>query len=320
MKRLLISYAFLLISCSLFAQLKVDQAGRIGIGTLYPNSSYKCHIAGNLLLSSYPETPFYELRLKVGNDYHGVEIGSSSGEIHFWSTTYAYNSLYAKDYYKVSDSTLKVNIKPLNDGIGKIMKLNTYSYSYRFPKSGNRDKSEFGFISQEVAQILPQITDTVEGVILMDYDQIIPLLVEAVKDQQQKIMELEAMVSNISLNKIDNTYEGNETGRTKDGFTENLISPSKVEEFESLEPKLFGNVPNPFTSSTSIKFFIPNASNQAFVNIYTLQGEEVRSFKINERGNNFIDINLNELKSGLYLYSLIVDYKVIATKSMVLMK
>ncbi len=57
---LLLSITFSILTISAFAQLKVDQYGRIGMGTNYPNPSYKCHVAGNLLCTSYPANPSYD--------------------------------------------------------------------------------------------------------------------------------------------------------------------------------------------------------------------------------------------------------------------
>ncbi len=65
----------LFMSLASYAQLKVDKSGRIGMGTNWPNSEFKCHIKGNLLLTNYPESPFTELRLKVYPT--SARIGSS---------------------------------------------------------------------------------------------------------------------------------------------------------------------------------------------------------------------------------------------------
>ena len=85
-KSIVLSIIFAVITLSTFAQLKVDQYGRIGMGTNWPNPGYKCHIAGNLLCTSYPANPYYELRFKVGNGWPGCEIGPSSDILAFWTS------------------------------------------------------------------------------------------------------------------------------------------------------------------------------------------------------------------------------------------
>ena len=85
-KSIVLSIIFAVITLSTFAQLKVDQYGRIGMGTNYPNPGYKCHVSGNLLCTSYPANPYYELRFKVGNGWPGCEIGPSSDILAFWTS------------------------------------------------------------------------------------------------------------------------------------------------------------------------------------------------------------------------------------------
>lgn len=150
MKNILSFIVLFTISLTTFAQLKVDNVGHVGIGTLWPNPSYKCHIAGHLLLSNYPASPFYELQLKVGNGWPGTEIGSSGDQIAFWSSYVGFNKLYAEQFYKQSDSTLKTNIVPIKNGLETIMKIKTYSYDLKKPKEEKikqKQRKEYGFIS-----------------------------------------------------------------------------------------------------------------------------------------------------------------------------
>ncbi len=198
----------LFMSVASYGQLKVDQYGRIGMGTNLPNSEFKCHIKGNLLLTTYPSSPSTELRMKVYPA--SARIGSSRGLIYFWSDWNSWNRLYASQFYRVSDKTLKSNIQPIKSGLDGIMKLNVYSYSVQdnyFDKSGNKmkgTKKEYGFLSQEVEKAFPdvQITSDAMGIKLMDYEQIIPLLVASTKEQQIMINSLEETVNDLE-EKID---------------------------------------------------------------------------------------------------------------------
>ena len=84
---------------------------------------------------------------------------------------------------------------------------------------------------------------------------------------------------------------------------------------------LFDNYPNPFNSSTIIKFDMP-MSEQVSITLFNLLGEEVlvpiRSSNILE-GTHKISINMNNLPAGIYYYQIKTDsFK--ETKKMVLMK
>ncbi|MEA3452046.1 MAG: tail fiber domain-containing protein [Bacteroidota bacterium] len=94
--------------------------------------------------------------------------------------------------YRSSDKTLKTNIKAFNSGISTIMKLNTYSYFIKEDKDNL--VLEYGFLSQEIEKVLPSITCRSKDVLMIDYDQITPILVEAVKEQQKQIEILQKIV------------------------------------------------------------------------------------------------------------------------------
>ena len=314
-KYITIIISLLMVSLTSYGQLKVDPLGHVGIGTNWPNSWYKCHIAGNLLLSSYPANPFYALTLNVGNGWPGTEIGSTADKIAFWQSWTGYNKLYAEQFYKQSDSTLKSNIIPIKNGLGSIMKLNVYSYDLKdnqLSESGEkieRTKKEYGFLSQEVEKEFPEvkITDDVLGVKLMDYDQIIPLTVAAIKEQQLIIDSLK-----IELENLKDVISGNSNNNGTVGVNDNTSIKETV---------LYQNRPNPFNERTIIEYEIEdNNFSSASIIIFDMNGILLKSFPINATGKNQLTINGSELKAGMYIYTLIVNNKEVDTKRMILLK
>ncbi len=83
-------------------------------------------------------------------------------------------------------------------------------------------------------------------------------------------------------------------------------------------PVLYQNNPNPFSQQTQIKCFIPSNAMVSNIYIYDMQGTQIKEVQINGTGNEAITIQGSELKAGMYMYSLIIDGKVIDTKKMVL--
>jgi myo-inositol-hexaphosphate 3-phosphohydrolase len=65
---------------------------------------------------------------------------------------------------------------------------------------------------------------------------------------------------------------------------------------------------------------IKENSQNAGLRIYDLQGTEIKSYTITGTGEKTIKLNGNELKAGMYLYSLIIDGVEIDTKRMILTK
>ncbi len=81
--------------------------------------------------------------------------------------------------------------------------------------------------------------------------------------------------------------------------------------------KLYQNIPNPFQSTSSVKYYIPETSKSAQLQFASTSGKLVSQVDIADRGNGQLDIDSAQLASGVYLYSLIVDGQMIATRKMV---
>lgn len=100
-----------------------------------------------------------------------------------------------KDIYLVnapivsSDVKFKKEIKDLEYGINEIMKLNPISY-----KRDGSDQVHLGFSAQEVKDVMPEIIREEEGRLSMAYDEIIPALVNAVRDLKVEIDEMRGIL------------------------------------------------------------------------------------------------------------------------------
>jgi hypothetical protein len=93
-----------------------------------------------------------------------------------------------------SDIRLKSDIRSIDDSLGLINSLNGKLYT----KDGKKD--QLGFIAQEVEQVLPQLVHTANdemGTKSVNYQGIIALLVETVKELSNKIKELESKLNGV---------------------------------------------------------------------------------------------------------------------------
>ncbi len=128
--------------------------------------------------------------------------------------------------------------------------------------------------------------------------ELIPLLVQSIGELSAKIEQLE-----------------NPSGRQatpKQQAATACISNSSIS-----EASLSQNTPNPFVTSTDIKVNIPTSANTAMLNIYDLSGKQIKGIQVNERGEHSIYVTSEGLAPGMYIYSLIIDGKLIDTKRMV---
>ncbi|MEO6229522.1 MAG: tail fiber domain-containing protein [Ferruginibacter sp.] len=93
---------------------------------------------------------------------------------------------FVTDY---SDKSLKQNIVPLKNSLQKLMKLGGYTYNW-IDKKRSQDE-QVGVIAQEVEAQFPQLVSTdKDGIKSVAYGHMVPVLVEAIKEQQTMIDEL----------------------------------------------------------------------------------------------------------------------------------
>ncbi len=102
-----------------------------------------------------------------------------------------------------------------------------------------------------------------------------------------------------------------------------------IEENVILKPSFsLYNYPNPFNPETIISFFTAEDAKDAEISIYNIKGQKVKTFpnlQINKSSNqqiiwNGTDENNKPVSSGIYLYKLQVNDKIMATRKCILLK
>lgn len=106
----------------------------------------------------------------------------------------------ANSFTLASDSRLKTSITPLIGGLEKVRKLHGVTYEWRQdvdPRwAGPASRREIGLIAQEVKKVVPELVREIgDGYLGVNYSAAVPLLVEAIKEQQ---VEVEAAAKEIS--------------------------------------------------------------------------------------------------------------------------
>lgn len=85
-----------------------------------------------------------------------------------------------------SDERLKKNVKTIDDALEKVKKLRGVEYDHK-----NTGDHCLGVIAQEVEKVVPDVVyEDVHGVKSVAYQNMVALLIEALKDQQRQIDEL----------------------------------------------------------------------------------------------------------------------------------
>ena len=93
-----------------------------------------------------------------------------------------------------SDIRLKENIVPIENALSKVESIsgNTYDWKEGYEEIHSHKGNDVGVIAQEIEEILPQIvTNRDNGYKAVQYEKIVPLLIEAIKELSAKVKELE---------------------------------------------------------------------------------------------------------------------------------
>lgn len=140
--------------------------------TLFFTSTLEAQGAGAFIRIHDPNVSWNALRTVNGE----IQVQDGGG------TTLA--GIRAAGFYTGSSRTLKRNIKASSHGLSDVMRLQPRTFDYIVGA-----KNQIGFISEEVATVLPEITST--GAV--DYTKIIPVLVRAIQEQQAQILKLQGV-------------------------------------------------------------------------------------------------------------------------------
>ena len=95
-----------------------------------------------------------------------------------------------------SDERLKENIKPLEKGLETIEQIKTYTFNYK----ARPEDTHPGVIAQEIEKLVPEVVYDIEmedGIYkAVRYQQLVPLLINAIKDLSEKVNVLENKLNN----------------------------------------------------------------------------------------------------------------------------
>lgn len=100
--------------------------------------------------------------------------------------------------FAASDERLKENIKPIENALDKVSKIGGYEFDWNDQTEVHgHEGHDIGVIAQEIEAILPEVVTTRDsGYKAVKYEKIVPLLIQAIKEQQKEINELRETIKN----------------------------------------------------------------------------------------------------------------------------
>jgi hypothetical protein len=166
------------------------------------------------------------------------------------------------------------------------------------------EKKHYALSAEQLEKVFPDLVyEKEDGSKVINYMEMIPLLVQTINELQKRITNLEG----------EEEYEFAKSRRYGHIATINdaTIIPSV--------PSLAQNTPNPFTERTTIRFTLPDDTKNACICIFDMSGKMLKQIPVDATMQS-ITIEGYELQAGMYIYSLVVNGKEMDTKRMILSK
>lgn len=209
-----------------FSQININSQNKVGIRTASPSSvdvliSGTTKVSGTLKLPGNMEVtpPSYfdhTLHIKSNNGYTTDIYPSESLYMDLGLSTKKFEDVYAGSLHGTligsSDIGVKENITSVSGSLSKLISLNAISFDYKkeyfydsdfnynvdtkyLDKIEKKRKNHVGFSAQEVQQLFPELVEEQEdGVLGVKYVELIPHIIEALKEQNTEIDNLKSQI------------------------------------------------------------------------------------------------------------------------------
>lgn len=190
--------------------------------------------------------------------------------------------------------------------------------------------NHIGFIAQEIHQIDDRLTFLDDNNLLhVEYDKVVPIIVESIEELNTKIELKDSIIEDLNsrLTQLENCLSGilpflcqlsQQAIQTNTPETQQAIRSQLTVILENKETIILDqNVPNPFAEQTTINFSIPESVKKAQIQFYDGLGSLIQTVDVRERGLGSLTVFGSDLSSGTYLYKLVADGILVATKKMV---
>jgi len=284
----------------------------------------------------------------LGNNNGSGVFGTTSGNTYIPGkyAGYFYGDIRTTDdspekpsggsWVTASDQRIKKDISNFVDGLNVIRKIRPVNYKYNGIGGYSPEKESIGIIAQEVQQVAPycigktkiliknsekssfsssivgsSIKDTTTGeekyvaeILNYNQDGLFYAMINSIKELDSEVTDLKEQLKSAKGQR--GADASGEQGKTP-----------PIHELElANNTVLFQNFPNPFGDGTTIKYFIPDNTSNAQIIFLDEFGSRLKEFKVEEKGMGQLNISTQNLSSGVYSYSLIVNGNVIDTKKM----
>lgn len=190
--------------------ITVLRNGNTGIGTVLPSSPLQFSNATGRKITLYesPNDSHYGFAIQGGQLQMYSDAAAAKISFGYYTSGLFTERMWLNNASGVltvsataypSDERFKKNIRPLDNPLQKILRLDGVEYQLRtteFPGMHFSNDKQIGLLAQQVEEVIPSAVYTIneQGYKGVDYAKLVPLLIESIKAQQEQIEELKRLV------------------------------------------------------------------------------------------------------------------------------
>lgn len=136
-----------------------------------------------------------------GNEFKFGGIDLKSFHVGGVDDSYFEGDVWATAFHNNSDERLKENIETIEDPLRTLQAIRGVRYNFKdntARKDLNSHQRRIGVVAQEVQKVLPEaVTAAPDGFLSVDYNALVPVLLQGMKEQQKQIDALKEEVAAI---------------------------------------------------------------------------------------------------------------------------
>ncbi len=293
------------------AVFAISTDGKVGINVPAPT---------NFMLKIKQSGTFgYELESSLGDRWE--QWVSSTGNLMLYANGLSRGSfnVISGAYSATSDARLKTDIEPMSSMLAQISQLKPTTYHFKTdgPATARTDNPlEYGFLAQDVEKVFPGLVshhvDQERGLdtYMLNYSGFGAIAIKGIQELQQTVQDQRGEISSLEarLATLETALKA---------ITFNKLGGEPLLDKKPNGVMLEQNHPNNFNQSTTIRYTIPGDAN-AFILLFDNEGNLVKSVKAPATGK--VELNASGLKTGIYIYTLMVNGEPAASRRLMVAK
>ncbi len=251
---------------------------------------------------------------KGGGSITVGDVATVSAKLHVAGDVRCFN------LFTNSDRRYKTGINTLESALDKVLAMRGTSYDFaadQLPEGYTAGK-QVGFIAQEMQTVMPELVKTDDaGMMSVNYIGVIPVIVEAFKEQNEAIEEKETRIAVLEVQnnelKAQNQELQDRLARIEAALgiaaTERQAAPAAVTATIS---------PNPTAGIVTVSLNNTASAKSVTVKVLDSTGREIASRSA--AGTSSVQFDLSQFPAGVYVAQVVADGKMVSANKVQLVK